>query len=135
MSTTQLDQAADVAAATLSHLEAAWNAGDGLAFGDRYAADATFVNIRGEHYRGRDAIAHGHAAILSTIYADSTNRMELIDARHLADDVIVMTSRNTLDAPTGPLAGVHVATSTTVLVRLGGTWQVAVTHNTLEVTR
>ena len=70
-----------------------------------------------------------------SIYAGSTNRMELVDARHVADDVIVATSRNTLDAPSGPLAGIHAATSTSVLVRVGDTWQVAVTHNTLEATR
>ena len=61
--------------------------------------------------------------------------MELVDARHVADDVIVATSRNTLDAPSGPLAGIHAATSTSVLVRVGETWQIAVTHNTLEATR
>ena len=137
MSTTQLDpsateaaphtaatgragrQAADTAAAVLRRLEAAWNAGDGQRFGAPYAADATFVDIRGEHHRGRDAIAGGHAGIFATIYAGSTNRMELVDARHLADDVIVATSRNTLDVPSGPLAGIHAATSTSVLVRVG----------------
>lgn len=150
MSTTQLDPsateaaphtagadraAADTAAAVLRRLEAAWNAGDGQGFGAPYAADAAFVNIRGEHHRGRDAIAGGHAGIFATIYAGSTNRMELVDARHLADDVIVATSRNTLDVPSGPLAGIHAATSTSVLVRVGETWQIAVTHNTLEATR
>ncbi|KRC88307.1 hypothetical protein ASE25_15850 [Terrabacter sp. Root85] len=127
--------AADTAAAVLRRLESAWNAGDGQGFGAPYAADAAFVNIRGEHHRGRDAIAGGHAGIFATIYAGSTNRMELVDARHLADDVIVATSRNTLDVPSGPLAGIHAATSTSVLVRVGETWQIAVTHNTLEATR
>jgi uncharacterized protein (TIGR02246 family) len=150
MSTTQLDPSAaeapphtaaadgvarDTAAAVLRGLESAWNAGDGHRFGAPYAADATFVNIRGEHHRGRDAIAGGHARIFATIYAGSTNRMELLDARHLADDVIVATSRNTLDAPSGPLAGTHIATSTSVLVRVRDTWQIAATHNTLVATR
>jgi len=127
--------AADTADAVLRRLESAWNAGDGQGFGAPYAADATFVNIRGEHHRGRDAIAGGHAGILATIYAGSTNRMELTDARHLADDVIVATSRNTLDVPSGPLAGIHAATSTSILVRVGVAWQIAVTHNTLVATR
>ena len=93
------------------------------------------MTIRGEQHRGRDAVGSGHAAIFATIYAGSTNRMALVDARHVANDVIVATSRNTLDAPSGPLAGIHAATSTSVLVRVGDTWQVAVTHNTLEATR
>ena len=44
-------------------LEAAWNTMDGSAFAAPFAADADFVNIRGEHFRGRTAIAAGHAAI------------------------------------------------------------------------
>src|SRR6476469_11053092 len=83
--------AADTAAAVLRRLEAAWNAGDGQGFGAPYAADAAFVNIRGEHHRGRDAIAGGHEGIFATLYAGSTNRMELVDARHPAADVIVAT--------------------------------------------
>ena len=132
---TQHTAATGTAAAILNRLESAWNAGDGKAFAAPYTSDATFVTIRGEHHRGRDAVGSGHAAILATIYAGSTNRMELVDARHVAEDVIVATSRNTLDAPSGPLAGIHAATSTSVLVRVGDTWQVAVTHNTLEATR
>jgi uncharacterized protein (TIGR02246 family) len=128
-------EATEIAATVLGRLESAWNAGDGTAFGAPYAADATFVNVRGEHHRGRDAIAGGHAGIFATIYAGSANRMELLDSRFVADDVVVMTSRNTLDVPSGPLAGVHTATSTSVLVRVGSTWQVAVSHNTLEATR
>jgi uncharacterized protein (TIGR02246 family) len=54
-------------------LEAAWNAMDGSAFAEPFAADADFVNIRGDHFRGQDAIAAGHAAIFQTIYAGSTN--------------------------------------------------------------
>ncbi|MBC9822583.1 SgcJ/EcaC family oxidoreductase [Terrabacter sp. MAHUQ-38] len=137
MSTTQLHPATETQVATdvLARLEAAWNAGDGQAFGTLYADDATFVTIRGDHLRGRAAIAGGHAAILGSIYAGSTNRMEVLDARRVADDVIVMTSRNTLDAPHGPLAGVHAAMSTSVLVHTGDAWQITVTHNTLEATR
>ena len=67
--------AADRAAleTTVRQLEIAWNAMDGAAFGASFAADADFVNIRGEHFRGRAAIAAGHAAIFKTIYAGSTN--------------------------------------------------------------
>ena len=54
-------------------LEAAWNAMDGSAFAAPFADDADFVTIRGEHFRGRPAIAAGHAAIFQTIYAGSTN--------------------------------------------------------------
>ncbi|HET7720786.1 MAG TPA: SgcJ/EcaC family oxidoreductase [Acidimicrobiales bacterium] len=120
-----------IASRVLRQLEEAWNAGDGQAYAAPYEDDASFVNIRGERSRGVEAIAEGHAQILATIYAGSTNRLALVDAQRLGDDVIVVTSRNTLDSPAGPLAGVHDAMSTSVLRRHDDEWRIAVTHNTL----
>jgi uncharacterized protein (TIGR02246 family) len=120
-----------IATAVLQQLEDAWNAGDGEAYAAGYDDDASFVNIRGERSRGAAAIAAGHAEIFATIYAGSTNRLALVDAQRLGDDVIVVTSRNTLDAPSGPLAGTHDAMSTSVLRRQGDEWRIALTHNTL----
>jgi uncharacterized protein (TIGR02246 family) len=123
-----------IARDVLARLESAWNAGDGTAFGAPFQPDASFVTIRGEMAHG-PAIGAGHAAIFATIYADSTNRMELLEAQRIGDDVIIATSRNTLEAPHGPLAGVHEAMSTSVLVRTGGEWRIASTQNTLVGTR
>ena len=44
-------------------LEAAWNAGDADAFAAPFTVDTDFVNIRAEHFRGRAAVAAGHAEI------------------------------------------------------------------------
>jgi uncharacterized protein (TIGR02246 family) len=118
----------------LARLENAWNVGDGNAFGEPYCDDASFVTIRGELARGAE-IGAGHAQILTTIYAGSTNQMELLEAHRVSDDVIVATSRNTLDAPHGPLTGVHAAMSTSVLVRSDGEWRIASTQNTLVGSR
>ena len=119
-----------IARDVLARLEAAWNAGNGGAFGAPYREDASFVTIRGELSHGEE-ITQGHAQILSSIYQGSTNRMELLEAQRLSDDVIVATSRNTLEAPHGPLAGVNAAMSTSVLVRAGDEWRIAATQNTL----
>jgi uncharacterized protein (TIGR02246 family) len=121
----------DIARSVLRRLEDAWNAGDGDAFGREYADGAGFVNIQGQVLHGPSAIGAGHTAILRTIYAGSTNRMRLFDSQQVSDDVIVATSRNTLDAPHGPLAGVHDAIVTSVLVRSGRRWQVAASQTTL----
>jgi uncharacterized protein (TIGR02246 family) len=121
----------DIARSVLQRLEEAWNAGDGDAYGREYADGAGFVNIHGQVLHGPGAIGAGHAQILRTIYADSTNRMRLVDSQRVSDDVIVATSRNTLDAPHGPLAGVHDAIVTSVLVRSGDRWQVAASQTTL----
>src|SRR5882724_12297653 len=88
-------------------LEAAWNAMDGSAFAAPFAVDADFVNIRGEHFRGRAAIAAGHAAIFRTIYAGSTNQYTVEGLRLLRPEVALVHVYAMLDAPQGPLAGRH----------------------------
>jgi uncharacterized protein (TIGR02246 family) len=120
-----------VAADVLNRLETAWNDADGTAFGEAYAPDASFVNIRGEHIVGSAAIGAGHGAIFSTIYAGSVNHMDLVRATEIHDGVVLAVSLNTLDCPTGPLAGRHQAMSTSVISRSGDAWQVVSSHNTL----
>jgi uncharacterized protein (TIGR02246 family) len=44
----------------VADLERAWNTADGAAFARSFAEDADFVNIRGDHLRGRDVIGKGH---------------------------------------------------------------------------
>ncbi|MGG5257926.1 SgcJ/EcaC family oxidoreductase [Phycicoccus avicenniae] len=117
----------------VTRLARAWNAGDGEAFASAYAPDATFVNIRGEHFRGRDVVAAGHAGIFATIYRGSHTTMQVVESRLLTDDTALVVIRSTLRAPTGPLKGTHSSRMTHVLVRhTDGTWLVAASHNTLE---
>ena len=123
---------ATVAQDILGRLEAAWNNADGPAFGSLYSAGASFVTVRGEHLVGGGAIGAGHGHIFRTIYAGSRNRMALIRAEEVADGVVVAVSVNTLDCPTGPLAGRHQATSTSVITGDGdGGWRIVSTHNTM----
>lgn len=132
--TTTTVNASHVAAEMLGRLETAWNRGDGDAFGALYTPEASFVNIRGDRIVGSDAIGAGHAGIFATIYAGSVNRMRLLSADEIADGAVLAVSENTLDCPSGPLAGVHRAMSTSVLVRehASGAWRIVATHNTLE---
>jgi uncharacterized protein (TIGR02246 family) len=119
-------------AALVKSLEGAWNAGDGAAFAAPFADDAEFVNIRAEHHRGRAAIAAGHAAILRTIYAGSTNHYTVETARLIRADVALVHVLAVLDAPAGPLAGRNHALFSMVLLREGPGWQIASFHNTLQ---
>ncbi len=100
----------------VKHLEDAWNAADGAAFAEPFAADADFVNIRGDHHSGREAIAAGHQMIFDTIYAGSRLRYVLDRAREIDDGVILAHIRATLNAPTGPMAGETNALASIVLV-------------------
>jgi uncharacterized protein (TIGR02246 family) len=119
-------------AAIVRQLEAAWNALDGAAFAAPFAEDADFVNVRGEHFHGRQAIAAGHAGIFRTIYAGSTNQYTFETARLLHAEVALVHVRATLDVPAGPLAGRHAARFSMVLTRRQDGWEIAAFHNTLE---
>ena len=121
----------DIARDILKELEDAWNNADGQAFGEPFTADADFVAIRGDYHHGRDAVVRGHQAIFDTIYRGSTQRYELLRARVLAADVILVQARGNLRAPTGSLAGEHSAIATLVLINQEMAWRIAAFHNTL----
>jgi uncharacterized protein (TIGR02246 family) len=114
----------------VAKLQAAWNAMDGAAFAAPFAEDADFVNILGEHFRGREKVAAGHVGIFRTIYAGSTVDMKLERARLLRPDVALAHVHSILDVPQGLLAGRHVARFSMVLTRGSGGWEIAAFHNT-----
>lgn len=114
----------------IKRLQDAWNAGDGAAFAAPFAPDADFVTIRGELHSG-EAIAAGHQQIFDTIYAGSTVRYTVLDARELADGVILAHVRGNLGVPGGPLAGESEAIASILVVRAGNDDQIAAFHNTL----
>ena len=96
------------------------------------AVDADFVTIRGERFRGRPAIAAGHAAIFRTIYAGSTTQLTVEAARLVRPEVALVHVHSLMDAPQGPLAGRHGARFSMVLTKEAGGWEIAAFHNTLE---
>ena len=98
-----------VASDFYAQIEKAWNAADGAAFAEPFAADASFVDIRGEAHDGALAIAGGHQAIFDSIYRGSTVKIELDIAREVAPGVVLAVATSTLDAPSGPLRGRHNA--------------------------
>jgi uncharacterized protein (TIGR02246 family) len=117
--------------AVVARLEAAWNAMDGSAFAQPFAEDADFVNIRGEHHRGRAAIAAGHETIFRTIYAGSICHFTVEATRLLRRDIALVHVHSTLDVPSGPLTGRHTARFSLVLAKERD-WEIAAFHNTLE---
>ena len=129
MTTTSADPTT-IATTILQQLERAWNDADGAAFGAPFADESDFVDIRGGHHRGNAEIAHGHQAIFDSIYAGSTVRFRLDVARPVAGGVLAVAT-STLDAPGGPLQGIHDARFTMVIAEQGDDWRVASFHNTL----
>lgn len=122
------------AKAFFAAIESAWNAADGERYGAEFADVTDFVNIRGEHHHGDGSyIGAAHQGIFDSIYRGSSVRYELDDARLVAPGVVVANATSTLDAPSGPLAGVHSSKMTVVLVEEGGSWKATAFHNTLVV--
>lgn len=120
----------EIAETTVKRLEDAWNAGDGTAFGAPFARDADFVDIRGVWHSGEE-IAVGHQQIFDTIYAGSTVRYEVLQARPLDEGIVLGHVRGRLSAPIGPLAGEHEALASVVIIRDGDDHRIAAFHNTL----
>lgn len=121
------------AVAIVEQLEAAWNAGDGMAFGAVFADESDFVDIRGGHHRGGAQIGRGHQALFDSIYSGSTVRMRLDIARPPAPGFILAVATSTLDAPHGPLQGVNRSRMTMVIAEQDGRWAITAFHNTLIV--
>jgi uncharacterized protein (TIGR02246 family) len=120
-----------IVSALIVRLENAWNEKDGAAFAQPFAEDADFVNIRGEHFRTREAIADGHQGIFNTIYKGSVVRYELSGVRALAPGILLAHAKANLKVPTGPLAGEHRSLFTLVLSQDQDAWRIAAFHNTL----
>jgi len=122
---------AAIAQTIMQRLEVAWNRADGAAFGEPFSAGADFVAIRGDLHTGRDAIAAGHQQLFETIYAGSTVRYQVLQARELDDRVILAHARCSISAPGGPLAGEHASTITVLLARHHDQYEISAFHNTL----
>ena len=120
-----------VASDFYARIEKAWNAADGAAFGEPFAADASFVDIRGQAHDGAPAIAAGHQGIFDTVYRGSTVQYDLDLARSLTESVILTRARATLTVPGGPLAGTHHSLLSTVLQQTTDGWVAVAFHNTL----
>lgn len=120
-----------IAQTIMQRLELAWNRADGAAFGAPFSTGADFVAIRGDLHTGRDAIAAGHQQIFDTIYAGSTVRYQVLQARQLDDRVILAHARGSINAPSGPLAGEHASTATLVLLKHDDQYEITAFHNTL----
>lgn len=127
MATTADEIARDV----IGRLETAWNNADGTGFGEPFSEDAEFVDIRGVHHTGREMIVNGHHHIFASIYKGSKVRYEPIQTKQLGEDVILVHNSGELDAPSGPMAGVHKAMQSLVLTRNEDKWEIASFHNTL----
>jgi uncharacterized protein (TIGR02246 family) len=121
-----------IAAEKFEQLEQAWNRADGAAFGQAFASETDFVNIRGEHHRGDGAlIGRAHQGIFDSIYAGSSVRLRVDIAREIGPGTILAVVSSTLDVPGGPMRGVNNARISAVITEQDEGWAIEAFHNTL----
>lgn len=114
--------------ALFADLEAAWNRGDGDAYGACFTEDASYTTFVGTVYRGRADLASGHQALFSGVLKGTRMVNEITEIRFYGPGVAVVTGRGEVSKKRpGKLAKVQTYT----LVReADGRWRIASFHNT-----
>lgn len=114
-------------------LAQAWNSGDAAGFAAPFAADAQQVNIFGTRLIGRDAIRDRHAAVFAEMFRESTNVLQVLDARRLGPDVLLAQLASAVEVPHGPLRGTLRTIASIVLRRThDADWEIVLFHNTRQ---
>ena len=114
----------------------AWNAGDGVAYAEHLAPDASFTNIFGMVMYGREAFVKRHTEILTTFYKGTTKHHAIRRIRFVTADVALVDIDNEVrgikSMPGGaivPAGGVLKTQLMEVFVRRDRRWWVEAYHN------
>jgi uncharacterized protein (TIGR02246 family) len=67
----------------------AWKRGDAKAYGARLMPEATFTNVNGEFYVGREAFDRRHAEVFSGVFRGTTLAMTINKLRFVRPDVAI----------------------------------------------
>ncbi|MEV5965130.1 SgcJ/EcaC family oxidoreductase [Kribbella sp. NPDC051952] len=114
--------------AVLDRLAAAWEAGDGVAYGREFTADASYVTYVGTVYRGRDDLAAGHAALFGKFLKGTRMFSEVIELRMYGERMAIVVTRGDVGKKR-PSRLAKLQTFTLVLED-DGEWRVAAFQNT-----
>jgi uncharacterized protein (TIGR02246 family) len=117
-------------------MSAAWRRGDAKAYGGRFGADATFTNVFGDFYVGRQDFDRRHEEVFAGIFKGSTLSMQIKKLRFLRRDVAVADIVTTVAGATVRPRGVEVGADgglhsalLMVLTKEQGRWDIAAYHN------
>lgn len=116
----------------VGRLTAAWNAGDGAAYGGHFTNDCDYIAFDGTHLRGREQNISLHQRLYDTVLRGSRLEFEDdIDVRLLADGVALVHAKGSVRMPwQATLPAERRSIQTYVMVRQPDAWRVAVFHNT-----
>lgn len=125
---------ADTIRSLILDMTAGFNRHDAAAASAMYAADATFVTVRGDRMNGRAEIERGLASIFASRARTAMLRTLDVSVRFLRPDVALAHVTNELSGlvdPAGQALPAHRELSVRVFTKNDGRWQIAAFHNTL----
>jgi uncharacterized protein (TIGR02246 family) len=115
---------------------AAWTAGNAQAYAQQLAPEASFTNLYGMVFYGRDPFIKRHAEILATFYKGTTKHHTVRRIRFITPDVAIVDIDNEVRGvkamPGGivvPPDGVMRTQLMEVFVRRDGKWLIEAYHN------
>ena len=114
----------------------AWDAGDGVRYGEAFAADGAFTNLFGMVMYGSDAFRKRHREILATFYKGTTKKHTIRRIRFVTPDVAIVDIDNEVHGVTAmppgiavPADGVLKTQLMEVFVRHADRWWIEAYHN------
>jgi uncharacterized protein (TIGR02246 family) len=121
--------------------QAAWIAGDSVAYADAYTDDADFINIRGQVFEGKAAVQQQHAKIFAGPFKESTISIVLRKFTLLSDRAALVDTDQTVtnfkSLPPGIVATVPDTLVThfkyLAIQQVDGTWKFASGQNTSQL--
>ncbi|MFJ8083589.1 SgcJ/EcaC family oxidoreductase [Streptomyces sp. NPDC096205] len=121
--------AADIRA-LLDSSAAAWNRGDGIAYGAHFTDDATDVTYVGTVYRGGPEIGRAHQDLFDSFLKGTTLTLEILDLRLLGPDTAVVVTCGGVHKGRRPGRPDKRATYTVVRTPRDGRWRIAAVQKT-----
>ena len=110
-----------------------WNRHDMVGMHELDTEDVEWINVTGNHWRGKAAVYKGHDTIHRTIFAKTEMSVESAVIRLIAPDVAVAVATmkfGPVIIPSGQEIPELKTRGSFILVKHGGTWKIAHFHNT-----
>jgi len=113
----------------------AWNRHDMKAMHDLDVDDVEWVNVVGQHWRGKDTVRRGHTAIHKGMEAKTSMSVESTSLHPIAPNVaVVVATLHFLRTPADPLytgTGDTKTRGSFTMVKRDGVWKIAQFQNTV----
>jgi uncharacterized protein (TIGR02246 family) len=120
----------------IDELTGAWKRGDAKAYGARVMPEATFTNVNGEFYVGREAFDRRHAEVFRGVFRGTTLALAINRLRFVRPDVAIADIDAEVSGAQLRPPGVAVGSDGTlrsrllmVLTKERGAWWIAAYHN------